>query len=238
MSEIGTRNFFLLGYFQRIPLYQPLWPISIDQSRHDNRQANLMPGQLVLGGGSGEHRAIIFTDVELCVALLLCSKWSPTHTPANPELIERAMAKYATNGIEYCNWTNVDHRRFFDGCRLDYEWFSTKNSFQQEDEEVYRDEHGAEQRNASETAFEMWLGLSIGEFVYVSLSDFTPTIKRWRVEHGEPVEQVFRQVLVPPPGYQPREDPRASEEELRTHGGICRFRVEDRWPGYHRNPEW
>ena len=246
MSAIGTSHFFLLGYFYGVPLYQPLWPVQINLHPFDKRGANAEPGQLVLGGGSGEHPAIIFRDVEYCVADLLCSKWSPVCQDMPHEIRKHAgspASEAPRDALEFCQWTAEDHQRFREMCAHDYALFADKNSFAELDEEVFVDEDGTEFRNPPCTSLELWLCFNIGEFVYAALPGLTPKIQRWRDALGPIQRPWFRGILIQPPGYpdeggRPEDQQETDPEKAKTHGGAPRFKVVDRFPGYHRAPEW
>ncbi len=231
---------FVVGYFMGIPVYQPLYSACVDMFRFDKRRENAEPRQLVLGGGSGEHPAIIFNDLEYCVAVLLTSKWSPVDSDPTNDIYE-CTRRYSTSDyipVEFCNWRSDYHLEFRKRCESAYSFFANENSYKYEDDEVFIDVDGTELRNPPGTSFERWLCFNIGEFVYAALPDITPTIQRWREKLGPIKYPWFRNVLVLPPGYRDERGdlPEAIDADLekaKTRGGTARFKVVDRFPGYH-----
>lgn len=243
MSEIGTKNFFCVGYFQGIPVYQPLWTGEIGIGTHDERKENFAPGELIIGGGAGEHPAIIFHDLEAAVALLLCSNWSPLDGRPHEAVVSAARTLgfcVPCGAIEFCDW-NIEYTiDFYERCKPNYEWVQFAEPFPAELEDRDDADCNAE---LPATPFELWLLFNIGEFVYAALPDISPRIADWRTRCGPVQRDWFRGIMIPPPGYPdsnycPIDRQERDVEKARTIGGVSRFDVVDRFPGYHRNPEW
>ena len=211
-------------------------------SRFDKRNYNAVPGNLILGDGAGGHPAIVFSDVEFCVAAFLCSKWARLKNGRPDDArdaFEKGSGPNLPPPLEFCSWRSKDHRRFFDQCRIAYERIANENSYRADDEEVWIDlETGKELRNPPGTSFEHWLCLNIGEFAYAALPGLTPRIQQWRDVGGPILSAEFMGVMLPPPGYPESGGHVENAEQIWELGGILRFNVTDPDPSYHKNPDW
>lgn len=122
MSHIDSFEHEIIGLFGSIPVYHPLEEIDGD--------FKASPGQLVLGGGSGEHPAVVIEEPEQAVALFLRHKLEPL---LNPELSENRfpLKKVAKDWLEkmqpffpkdpevvctFYDWTEEDHTNFAEYC--------------------------------------------------------------------------------------------------------------------------
>lgn len=214
MSEIDTVEHFFLGYFYGVPLYQPLETGCIGKSCFENNECNISYGKLIIGGGDGEHPAIIFHDIEFCVAKWLLYFFSEDELSENIlSAIKDIISHRNLNDImEYCKWDNETHRLFFNNCMNGYDTFS--------------DEFG----------FEEWMVLNIGEFVYISMFNISDTIADWHNAIGEIEEGInlFIGITVPPPGYRNVLGFATNPSTLKKEDGISRFKVIDNWPDYHK----
>jgi len=165
MSAIDTTYHFRIGEFLRVPLYQPLGNAHLvhrnPQDGHRIPQhlmlvENVRPGVLVLGGGSGEHPAIIFHDPDHCVARYLeyCLQLGESAVDQTLKTAcENMQGDLQT--IEYCDWTNQNHIDFRERCAYAFRHFK------------------------EEMRFEAWLLMSIGEFVFHLIPTFSPRIQSW-----------------------------------------------------------
>jgi hypothetical protein len=147
MSHIDSFKHELVGHFGHLPVYHPLQDIEGDFISN--------PDQLVLGGGSGEHPALVFESLPHAVALFLedeiktnkkIGHWHPVIKPLLNKPIE--------NLLTYYEWNQETHEKFEQFCRS----FAMLNEFM------------------GKTTLEKWLLLGIGEFVFFSLPHMAKTI--------------------------------------------------------------
>ena len=77
MSYIDTFDHELVGFFAGLPLYHPLETVT----GSDGDEFGCTPRQLVLGGGSGEHPAVVLLEPPAAVAAIMQAALPP-NTPA------------------------------------------------------------------------------------------------------------------------------------------------------------
>ncbi|HEY1170610.1 MAG TPA: hypothetical protein VGH19_04500 [Verrucomicrobiae bacterium] len=189
MSAIDTIEHLRIGSFLGLPLYQPLGinPTSlVHRNPQDGHRLpkhlimtdNVCAGVLVLGGGSGEHPAIVFHDPDHCVARYLeyCLHFDP---PVPDPNLTAACANMQGDlqTIEYCDWTSADHLDFRERCAYQFRH--------------YKDE----------ISFEAWLLMSVGEFVFHTIPSYSDRIQGWRNQYAEQATCWFRNVLIPYDSY-------------------------------------
>lgn len=133
--QVGT----LLG---RYPIYQALEKI--------NGDFYARRGQLILGGGSGEHPAMVILDPAACVAALYwCEADSAKVTGVRDDLCfayEQIFKRY--------DWLFSDCHAFFEGCEPAHQAWH------------YRDD---------DSTLEQWLMCQIGALIYQHLPQLLPT---------------------------------------------------------------
>ena len=132
--HVGT----LLG---RYPIYQALEAIDGDfQAR---------AGQFILGGGSGEHPALVIENISACVAALY---WL-TDSSAEIAGVRDALCFNYGQVFTFYDWFIEDFHHFFEYCEPAHQSWS------------YRDEG---------SCIEHWLMCQIGAFVYQHDRDMLP----------------------------------------------------------------
>jgi hypothetical protein len=116
VSHIDSFRHEIVGYFGWIAVYHPLEPINGDFA--------CTPEQLVLGGGSGEHPALVFESPTACVARFLHDRLTraldapPRHDPLHPvaEVWMEAVAPHADASpnalLTYYEWERHTHEAF------------------------------------------------------------------------------------------------------------------------------
>jgi len=163
MSEIDTFRHEFVGLFLGVPIYHPLEPGQLGwRARQDGHRQphqewdrpNCGPETLVLGGGDGEHPALIFHDIEHAVAQYLAWEFDKDVLPA--DVLEKAKSHDDTQTLEYCKWTSQDHRDFYQRCRFEYRVRRVK------------------------LRFESWLLIVMGEFALLSLDKLFPAVAAWK----------------------------------------------------------
>ncbi len=184
MSHIDSFEHEIVGLYGSIPVYHPLEEINGDFKAH--------PGQLVLGGGSGEHPSMVVEHPEHAVALFLKHKleplkdpklkadyyplkkmideWEPAIEPFLPENSERI--------LQFYNWETEDFERFEEFCTSP----AVPNPY-------WRGH------------FTEWLVMSFGEFIFFAMPELAPEVTG---KLGENPNQHFRHTeynnigLIPP----------------------------------------
>jgi len=154
MSHIDSFKHEIVGLFGSIPVYHPLEEIDGDFNAH--------PGQLVLGGGSGEHPAMVIEQPKQAVALFLKYKLEPL---LNSELSKKRfpLKQVATGWLEkiqpflpedpevvckFYDWTEEDHKEFYEFCQSP----ALPHPYWRGD-------------------FKEWLAASFGEFIFFALPE-------------------------------------------------------------------
>ncbi|WP_022835095.1 hypothetical protein [Salisaeta longa] len=163
MSHIDSFRHALVGHWAGLPVYHPLEPIRGDFT--------CGPEHLVLGGGSGEHPAMVVEDPTSAVAQFLVYKlemlqdspvlekyhplkgqaaaWLPKIRPFNTRAPEAVLVFY--------DWRADDHARFRTRCQspaLVHPW----------------------QPAGTELSFLEWLVIGFGEFVFFAMPDLVPSL--------------------------------------------------------------
>jgi len=181
MSEIDGIQHLRIGLFFGVPVYQPL--VTGDIGYRNPQDRHRLPPQmyplknvdvccLLIGGGSGEHPAIIFRDVEHALARYIVFASSKNEIPQ--EISSKAKAVQSDlQTIEYCNWKNEDHIDFRKRCEFDFNL------------------------HADQMSFEGWLLLNVGEFLFHLIPSYTMGTKRLvQLVPWEPL--IWFQNILPP----------------------------------------
>jgi len=181
MSEIGSTPHLLVGMFFGIPVYQPLGTGNIGY--RNPQDGHRLPPQiyplnnvdvctLLIGGGSGEHPAIVFHDVEHAVARYIVFASSGDEIPQ--EISDKAKAIQGDlQTIEYCDWNNETHVEFRKRCDFQF------------------------RLSADEMSFEAWLLLNVGEFVFHMIPGYTMGTKRLTKLAPQVPMISFQNILIP-----------------------------------------
>lgn len=188
MSHIDSFRHELVGRLGALPVYHPLEVIE--------GEFQATPHQLVFGGGSGEHPALVFTDPAGAVAFFLqreltsLQEFQATHGTCDEPLVDRAEV-----------WlpivTAVAPTRAED--LIDAaEW---------EEEEWQQWEENSQSpllpnRRWEETSFAEWLALGVGEFVFAAMPELAlelgEKLPGWR--ETRLVHMRYNNILAIPPG--------------------------------------
>ncbi len=136
MSHIDSFKHELVGYFGSIPVYHPLEDIYGDFESS--------PNQLIIGGGSGEHPALVIEDLTAAVGLFLyeMSKEIP-ELEKYEEVLKAYIYVRPEEVISFYEWNAVTYRDFYEMC-----------------------DSPAMQNPVGDEFLEMWLIKGIGEFVF------------------------------------------------------------------------
>ncbi|MBU2713170.1 hypothetical protein [Zooshikella harenae] len=162
MSHIDSFKHELVGLFGGLPIYHPLEEINGDFQCNQH--------QLMLGGGSGEHPALIIKNPLAAVAWFImdeldsleddsidardyplkqhCEKWKDTvRNSINWE--------YEAN-LYFCEWTVSTYKNFYDICVSP----AMVNPFSED----------------ADKSFEEWLILGFGEFIFFAMPELAASI--------------------------------------------------------------
>lgn len=179
MSYIDTIDHELVGFFAGLPLYHPLEAVT----GAGGDEFGCTPLQLVLGGGSGEHPAVVLTNPTSAAASFLLAATSSDHPQLSPTAQQFLDALPPPREcLHFAGWGIEDFRAFHERCTAPA------------CVTPYRAEHDG--------LLEGWVLRNLGEFVYFSMPDLAPEI---RSQLGDVCAQVryplYYNVLVLPPGY-------------------------------------
>lgn len=184
MSHVDSYKHKIVGLFGSIPVYRPLEVIDGDFKAH--------PGQLILGGGSGEHPSMVVEKPEQAVALFLRHKLQPLKDPKLKgdyyplkkmiDVWEPAIEPFLPGSPEAV-------LQFYDWATKDFEQFEKLCISPAMPNPYWRGN------------FTEWLVLSFGEFIFFSMPKLAPEVMG---KLGENPYQHFRHIhynnigLIPP----------------------------------------
>jgi hypothetical protein len=196
MSCIDTFDHQFVGYFGNLPIYRPLVVHTGAQAGGD--EFSCAPGNLIIGGGGGEHPAVVVRSPAYAVCrflfqwLLWCEE---DHTQAyleNSNTFER-WHHVLLRGIplqpwsevfEFAGWGLADFEAFAKRCRS--EAFMTPFPL------------GVQGSNEVEE----WFAASLGEFVFFAMPELAgQTIGLFDDAVRLVRRSVYRNVVLPAPGY-------------------------------------
>ena len=176
MSTIDGYRHQLVGYFGRLPVYRPLEDIDAGEFEFVATR-----GQLLLGGGSGEHPALVLNSPVCAVAVFLRDgeRARVRADPAWQSAVDRFY--HPDDVLEFCNWTVEDYHGFFEYCQST----SLPNPYHAE---------------LHEFGFEHWLMCSFGEFVFFAMPDLAkPLMDQLPNPYADIYHSHFNNILLPPP---------------------------------------
>ena len=172
MSHIDSFKHELVGYLGVIPVYHPLEDIDGDFACTIN--------QLVIGGGSGEHPALVIENLVHAVALFLKEE-IPDIKKLRPweSIIAPYLNKTSSELLTYYDWTEETHENF---------------------SEMSRSETLQYQRMRHE--IDDWIILGIGEFVFFALPQLANELMS---QLDNPYEEFrhmrYNNIMVVPPNF-------------------------------------
>ena len=182
MSYIDTFDHEYVADFAGMPLYHPI--VSVEGAGGEDFACS--PRNLVLGGGSGEHPALVLKHLS-CLALHFVTHAIPDEEESttfhdqfrDDPIINHLDCEYSEL-FEYASWSVHDFHSFYERCsslalNLPYDADSS-------------------------LSFEDWLAISIGELVWFSLPDLIQDLDRVRERYPN-LQPIAWNVLMPPLGY-------------------------------------
>lgn len=146
MSHIDSFKHQLVGYFFGLPVYLPLEDIDGD--------FECTTKQLLIGGGSGEHPALVIKNPLATVAMYLHEQTAELELSDEEEKeFEAYYEPYLTwkteNILNFCDWDVKVYHDFYKRCRAK----RSLNSY----------------RFYKHISFEIWLIMGFGEFFFFSM---------------------------------------------------------------------
>lgn len=176
------------------------------------------PEHLVLGGGSGEHVAVVLKDPAYAVATFIiqwtiwCEDNDPKRYSAHKEVFDRWdsvlsrdpwLPKPWIEVFNFAGWGADDYAEFVEHC--------ASPAFRTPLARVPRKRGGLEE----------WLAASLGEFVFFSMPELGERVTSLLDSPREYVKpSIYRNVVLPPPGY-PDYYGRSSNGEKVTWGNLA-----------------
>jgi len=211
MSYIDTIEHELVGYFNGLPIYHPLETINTEKwGAYD---FSCSPQNLVIGGGAGEHPALVIHNLEnLVIGFLLLGfekiitmkeegKYHCGFDIPSEELIESLDEMLYENDsecLEFCNWSMKNIKDFVDLAKSPLH--STPLSDEKDSEE--------------------WIKNSIGEFIYYSLPELNPLHKNIidLIGNKNSVGYWMLNVTCPPPNFIKSKKESLQADSFKRHG--------------------
>lgn len=217
MSYIDTIKHEFVGYLNGLPIYHPIEThVNGDTSDHD---FSCNPENLIIGGGGGEHPALVLHELGALAADYILHSLSQIElyhdcSPWAEEVVNRLyeMSFKQREPLEFCGWNMSHFNEFVLDAKANIHATPLKNSQDAED----------------------WIRLSIGEFVFYSLPELNPYHKEIYdlmeiKEEGWQIGYWMQNVVCPPPNYIKSKKKSLSGSGFKEHGFF-------RWD-YHYPPE-
>jgi hypothetical protein len=185
MSYIDTFDHKHVGWFAGLPIYLSLESVIGD----GNADFSVDRGALILGGGCGEHPALIFKRCDCLVIRFLLHAECDLDFKAMQEGVDGLLGRgkfleysevHFSEVFEFAGWSTEVYAKFFERC-------SSKALFW-----PYNPDDGV--------SFEQWLAISFGEFLWFEMPELTEGLSSVR-EWAPTLKPFANNVLVSPPSY-------------------------------------
>ncbi|MFN8529444.1 MAG: hypothetical protein U0670_12600 [Anaerolineae bacterium] len=187
MSYIDTFDHEFVGFFGQLPVYHPL---VVHQGGESRGEYSCNPRNLIIGGGSGEHPALILKHPQRAVTAFVIDWRSRPENAANThsddplnivlsgseqwiEDLQKTVP--ASDALEFAGWEVEVFHRFFEMCTSP----ALRTPF------------------AKHIHFEEWLLACFGEFIIFSMPELDERLPGAR----EVLYPLYTNILLPPPGY-------------------------------------
>lgn len=180
MSYIDGFDHEYIGSLGYLPLYHPIAPIQGDGWAMSDFSADA--SNLVLGGGSGEHPALVIHHLDALVAFFIDEQFTEQEQEQlkTDDLNKLIDLKSSENIFEFCDWKVRHYAQLQQMAEC-----SAMNSPLTEDEEL-----------------EDWLASSLGELIYFSLPELCHEYSWFK--HLVKDQNIFpsrANIRILPPGY-------------------------------------
>lgn len=184
MSYIDTFDHELVGCIVGLPIYHPLE--RVENSGDVPTEFGTSPDQLVIGGGSGEHPAILLLDLPQAVSHLFNAAlyYSNIVEPSFPEeiqfLLDQAIESQTL--LAFPGWDVQTYANFYQRC-------TSKALFTPFNPDKFM-------------SLESWLVASLGELLYFSMQEFWSNIHESIEILSKSIKlPLLRNVSILPPGF-------------------------------------
>lgn len=214
MSYIDTIKHEFVGSLNGLPIYHPIETyVNGDAGDYD---FSCGPKNLIIGGGGGEHPALVLHELGALVAEYILYSLSQIElyhdcSPWAEEVIDRLdeMSYKERESLEFCDWNMSNFNEFFLNAKSNVHATPLKNSQDAED----------------------WIKLSIGQFVFYSLPELNPYHKEiydlMEIKEGRQIGYWMNNVVCPPPNHIKSKKQSLSGSSFKEHGF---FRWDYRYP--------
>lgn len=190
MSHIDSFRHEIVGIFAGLPVYRPL-------EVFEGGEIEGTPKQLLIGGGSGEHPAVLLNKPEVAVLTFLevdltssaehlsrkdpRNKFAKTYLP----VVREALTEQSLDDVfRYFDWLEDDHTQFRERCN---KYAHNPYDFAAKFESSLRD-------------FDRWLACSLGEFIYFAMPELAPDImSKIQNPYATFAEERFNNIMLIPP---------------------------------------
>jgi hypothetical protein len=181
MSEIDCWKHELVGMFGSIWVYRPLEDIAEDVGEFDCKT-----NQLVIGGGGGEHPALVLKDPERAVEMFaVCADGDESNKDQKefdiPDDVEQRLRfKDREDVLGFYNWNSETHHNFFLRCTRGF----LPNPYDPK----------------CGTGFDDWLILGFGEFIYYAMPELAPKATKFFEQYQiNALHMRYNNILAVPP---------------------------------------
>lgn len=190
MSYIDTIKHEIVGHLNGLPIYHPL-EIHKEGAWSDP-YFSCTPDNLILGGGAGEHPALVIHGLGALVARYILhyvdtltdlEKNYPALPDDTTEWLQDLAFPETSEMLEFCGWRMVHYSKFVENAKSQVNGRPLENPEKAEE----------------------WIKLSIGEFVFFSMPDLNPyqdeMLNLAGIKGGEKLGCLMNNVTCPPPNY-------------------------------------
>lgn len=187
MSYIDCFKHELVGYLNGLPIYHPLE--GFIGGKFGDSDFSCTSDNLVIGGGGGEHPALVLHNLSSLVAsyLYLAIEKRKEYWPELeffiPDDIEKVLDDIFDEkaDLEFCDWSMKQHSEFYINAQSPLHQHPLKRG----------------------ECAEEWIEDSIGEFIYYSLPELIPIKHKEIFDYFRSLEIGFwmGNVVCPPPNY-------------------------------------
>jgi len=178
LSYIDTFDHELVGFFAGLPVYHPLE--TVNHLPPDSDEFNCTPQNLIIGGGGGEHPAIIILRPDYAVAHFI-DRLPIELNKTYEQYLSEARVDWAQI-LAFSGWSISHYHDFYMRC--------TSGA-------LYHPFSGTE-----DSSLESWFIASIGEFILFSMPELFPDMEAKLPDlRSLAILPLYLNVLIPPPGY-------------------------------------
>lgn len=178
MSHIDSYRHEIVGLFGSLPVYHPLEDILASETGIAE-DFGCTTGQLVMGGGSGEHPGVVLLDPQSAVAQFVYESGDFDLSDVQRSHLSDLIG--LPPRFNFVGWSTEDHHWFYEHCVS----CALPNRFDPDDE----------------TSLEDWLHLGFGEFVYYAMPQLSARlVDTFRPQQLDASRIRYSNITAIPPG--------------------------------------